>query len=711
MGTKWLLIALPLMVFGVLVQSAFWVPTYASQSQGNPERLYTFLRASIAEAKVLNPVINSNAIADEYMEDNLFEGLVNDDENLRLVSGLAERWDLTEEAYVAAVPSRVLPDGRPATAANLASAIEAAWKGARLAGLEGSIQGVEVVPAETRSLKESVQVSDAKGKKTPVDVAMSVEVPERVKIRLSKVESQLFKKLEPELGQAYFQGYPFADRFKLEKPDQLSLVREKFPELLGIAEHNPVVTFHLHAGVRWHDGVPFTADDVKFTYEALVDPRNASPRASSYDSIKSVEVVDELTARVTYKRLSSAAIIDWMIGIIPRHLLDDAALKREMDAASLSKEARASFSVRSSRFNRHPVGTGPFRFVEWRQDQFIHLRRNDDYWGQKAEQKEVFFRTIPDYLTTELEFQAGALDRYDALPHQAARYRKDPAYHVVDRQRGYYTYIAYNLRRPLFQDVRVRRALGMAIDVDSLIKYALSGEGKRATGPFYSNTPFSDPAVLPLPYDPARALSLLAEAGWKKNARGILEKDGKPFQFTLVTNNGNPQRKATMIIAQEAWRKLGIDCKIQAFEWTVFLDDFVHKLNFDAIALSWVGGDINPDKYQLWHSSQTHEFQLNFSGYKNPRVDQLIERIREEYDFDGQIALSHEMHRLIAEDQPYTFLYEPTEPIVLDRRVVRVERDAKGGGVYRKIEPSSSGSIDTFFRQWRKLSQEPSYAP
>jgi len=711
MRTKWLLIALPLSVLGVLAQSAFWVPTYASQARDNPARLRTYLRAMIGDAKVLNPIINSSAAGTEIMEDNLFEGLVNDDENLKLVPGLAHHWEIAEEAYVAALPSRVLPDGRPATAANIAEVIESAWKSGRLAGLEASIESVGLVPEETRSVAASVQLPDAKGKPAPVDVEMSVEVPARVKIRLSKVDAQLFKKLEPVLGESYFRDYPFADRFKLKKPELLSAVREKLPELLGIGEHNPVITFHLRPGVRWHDGVPFTAADVKFTYEALMNPRNTSPRASSYEAIKSVEVVNELTARVTYKRLAAQALIEWLMGIIPKHLLDDAALQREMAKASLSKEARATFSIRNSEFSRKPVGTGPFRFVEWRPEQFVHLRRNDDYWGPKAEYKDVFFRIIPDYLTTELEFQAGALDRYDALPHQAARYRRDPAYHVVDRRRGYYTYIAYNMRRPLFQDVRLRRALGMAIDVDSLIKYALSGEGKRATGPYYSNTPYYDHTVPPLPYDPAGALALLAEAGWKKNARGMLEKDGKPLQFTLVTNNANPQRNATMTIAQEAWRKLGIDCKIQAFEWTVFLEDFVHKLNFDAIVLAWVGGDINPDRYQLWHSSQTGPFQLNFSGYKNPRVDALIERVREEYELDNQIELTHQVHRLIAEDQPFTFLYQPTEPIVLDKRVVRVERKPDGSEVYRKIEPSASGSIDTLFRRWRKLSEEPAYAP
>jgi ABC-type transport system substrate-binding protein len=711
MGTKWLLIALPLIVIGVLAQSALWVPTYASQTKGNPARLSTFLRGSAADAKVLNPIISVNSAAAEVMEKNLFEGLVVADENLQLTGALAEHWQTTEDAYVAALPERTLPDGSPATAAHVASLIDAAWKGRRLGGVEASIRAIEQVPAETRTQTEMALVDGGKGKKAPLDIELSIAVPERVKIRLTKVEAQLFQKLEAVLGAGYFRGFPFADRIKAKKPELLRHLTEKLPTLLGIGEHNPVVTFYLHGGVRWHDGVPFTAEDVKFTYEALVNPRNTSPRASSYEGIKSVEVLNELTVRVTYKRLYSPAILDWQMGIIPKHLLDDAGLKRELAKSSLSKEARDNFSVRTSEFSRSPVGTGPFRFSEWRQDQFIRLQRNEDYWGKKAEYAELFFRVIPDYLTMELEFQAGALDRYDALPHQAARYRKDPAYHVLDRRRGFYSYIAYNARKPLFRDLRVRRALGMAVDVDSIIKYVLSGEGKRSTGPFFSNTPFNDPKVEPLPYDPAGALALLAEVGWKKNARGVLEKDGKPFQFTLVTNNGNPQRKAIITIAQEAWRKLGIDCRIQTFEWTVFLEDVVHSLNFDAVVLAWVGADINPDKYTLWHSSQTGPSQLNFAGYKNPQVDRVLERIQEEYDFDAQVALTHEAHRLIAADQPFTFLYEPREPVALDKRIVQVERKADGSESYRKIEPTPSGEIDYYFRQWRKLASEPVYAP
>ena len=710
MRTKWLLIAFPLIIFGVLAQSAFWVPTYESQVKGNPERLTTFLRASIGDPKLLNPILSSDNSAQEVMFNKVTEGLVDTDENLKLVPRLAERWETTEEAYVAVLPDRKLPDGTPVTPASLLAALRAAWQGSKIAGLESAIQSVELVPGELRELTETVLVDNAKGKKEPLDVVMTAQVPERVKLRLSKVAPQLFKKLEPILGASYFQGYPFANRFQLKKPELLAKVSDQFPELLAVGEHNPIITFYLRAGVHWHDGVPLTAEDVKFTYQALIDPKNASPRSSSFDPIKSVEVLNELTARVIYKRLYAPAILDWSLELIPKHLLDAPALAREMDARHLSQEARKTFSLRNSDFNRKPIGTGPFRFVEWLPDQFIHLRRNDDYWGQKSQYREFYFRIIPDYLTMELEFQAGALDWYDALPHQAERYRKNPDYHVVPNGEGSYSYIGYNMRRPLFQDVRVRRALGMAVDVNSIIRYVLYGQGRRATGPYYLNTPYNDPSVKPLPYDPKGALALLAEAGWKKNAAGMLEKDGKPLQFTLVTNNGNPQRKAIMTVAQEGWRKIGVDCKIQAFEWSVFIEDFVNKDNFDALVLGWIGADNNPDKFQIWHSSQTDPYELNHVGYQSAEADALIERIRIEYDPDEQVRLGRLLHHRIAEDQPYTFLYEPLKPVVLDKRIARVLRSADGRESVKKIETAPSGSIDQFFTQWRKLSAVPEYS-
>jgi ABC-type transport system substrate-binding protein len=710
MRTKWLLLALPVAILALLFQSAFWVPTYTSQAEGNAGRLVMYVRAGIGDAKHLNPVVSSNRADSEIYFRNLIEGLLDEDDQRRVIPGLSARHEVTEEAYLAVLPERQLADGTAATPHALLAAVEALWKSAATIGPLASVQKVELVPPGRRPMTKTILVKNAKGREDPIEVAMTVEVPERVKLTLSKVEPELFRALEPAVGPSYFANYPFEPRFKLDKPEHLAALRPDFPELLPIGEHNPILTFHLRPGVRWHDGVPLTAEDVRFTYQAIMDPKNASRLSGSFEPVKTVEVVDELTVRVVYKRLHSPGLFDWISGIVPKHLLDNAALEREARRRQLSDAERKQLSVRTSEFNRKPVGTGPFRFVEWLPDQYVHLTRNEGYWGPHAQYRDLYFRVIPDYLTMEVEFNAGALDVYDALPHQAERYRRDPNHRVLPFDEGSYSYIGYNLRRPPFDDVRVRRALGMALDVDSMIKYVLSGEGKRATGPYYSITPYHDPEVKPLPYDPKAAQALLEDAGFRKNASGLLERDGKPFSFTLVTNNGNPQRKSIMTIAQEAWRKLGIDCKVQAFEWTVFIEQFVHVRNFDAFVLGWTGGAISFDKYTLWHSSQGGNYKNNMSGFQNPEVDRLLARIRETYDQQELLQLTRRLHRLIADAQPLTFLYEPQQPKVIDKRIARIKRDASGQEHVLRLETPPSGDTFRFLTEWRKFASVPTYS-
>ena len=705
MRTKWLLIALPLAILALLLQSSLWVPTYARQATANPARLLTFVRAQVGEVKYLNPAVSADYEAQQLMWDNIFEGLVWADENLKIAPKLAERWEFTEDAYLAVLPERRLKDGSPASAQVLVERIEAARKHGLVESPWSSVLGVELAPAETREATATVLAKNAKGKEEPVDVEVTIDVPERVRIRLSKVQPQLFDRLADVLGQDYFARLS-EQRFKLKKLELLDAVRPKLPDLLAVGEHNPILTFHLRPGVRWHDGVPLTAEDVKFNYEAYVNPKNASPYGGMFEPIKSVEVVDDLTAKVTYKRLYSPAIIDWMQPLVPKHALDSAALAREMARRQLSPKEREQLAFRTTDFNRNPIGTGPFRFVDWLPGQYIHLARNDQYWGNKAQYRDFYFRSIPDYLTMEVEFNAGAVDMYYAQPHQAQRYRQDPHYQVLSENDGAYAYIGYNLRRPLFKDPRVRRALGMAIDVDGIIQNVLFGEGKRATGPYYSNTPYYDPSVKPLQYDPKGALELLGEAGWHKNAAGMLEKDGQLLAFTLVTNSGNIQRKAIMTIAQEAWRRLGVEIKVQAFEWTVFLEEFVETNNFDAIVLAWGGGGINPDMHTIWDSSQTHPYEQNHVGYESAEADALIKKIRETYDNDELIRLTHQLHALVAHDQPYTFLYENLRPVVFDKRIARVQSGPEGQRA-EKLRTPPSGEVFHFFRDWRTLANAP----
>jgi ABC-type transport system substrate-binding protein len=270
-----------------------------------------------------------------------------------------------------------------------------------------------------------------------------------------------------------------------------------------------------------------------------------------------------------------------------------------------------------------------------------------------------------------------------------------------------YTYIGYNMRRDLFKDRRVRKALGLAVDVGRIIKYVLYDEAEPITGPFPKQTEFYDHSIAPLSYDPDRALELLAEAGWKPGKDGWLEKDGQRFSFSLITNNGNPLRLAVMTIAQDSWKKLGIDCQTDTIEWSVFIGKYIDRGDFDACVLGWSMG-IEPDLYQIWHSSQSGPRQLNFVGFQNAEADDLIVRIRREYNRDRQVKLCHSLHQIIAEEQPYTFLYVGKWTAVLDKRLFRVVRnDADEVLGYRRIVPTKTGNYTFHFNEWLKLPDMP----
>jgi ABC-type transport system substrate-binding protein len=367
------------------------------------------------------------------------------------------------------------------------------------------------------------------------------------------------------------------------------------------------------------------------------------------------------------------------------------------------------FTLRESEFNRHPVGCGPFRFLEWKSGQHILLDRFQDYWEGSPHYHRYAFRVIPDMLTQEMEFYAGTLDSYSVEPHQVRRLEKDPRYQNFSGLSFGYSYIGYNLRREPFTDRRVRTALGMAIDVDRIIRYVLYGQGKRITGPFPEQTEFYDRRVKPLPYDPPGALRLLAEAGWKKGPDGWLQKNGRRLQFTLITNQGNNIRKAILAIAQDSWRQIGIDVRTDVLEWAVFIQERVEKHDFDALVLGWVMG-IDPDLYQIWHSSQTHVNQLNFVGFRNQAADDLILRIRREYNHQKQVEYCHELHGIIARDQPYTFLYVGKWTAILDKRIVIEEADARGKIRYRRITPTKTGDYTFYFNRWIKLPSVPNFA-
>jgi ABC-type transport system substrate-binding protein len=337
------------------------------------------------------------------------------------------------------------------------------------------------------------------------------------------------------------------------------------------------------------------------------------------------------------------------------------------------------------------------------------LERFEDYWEGPPNYEKFVYRIVPDRLTQEMEFYAGTIDNYTVQPHQVKRLENNPEFQSFSGLSFAYSYIGYNMRREPFKDRRVRTALGMAIDVEKIINYVLYDQGERITGPFLKQTDFYNSEVEPIPYDPKKALALLNDAGYHLGRGGWLEKNGKPLRFTLITNQGNDIRQAILSIAQDSWRKLGVDARTDVLEWAVFIQERVNKLDFDAIVLGWSMG-IEPDLYQIWHSSQTGPNQLNFVDFRNETADRLITEIRREYDHRRQVKLCHRLHEIIAREQPYTFLYAGKWTAVLDKRIRIKTEDERGNVRYEPIRPTKTGDYTFYFNRWIKLPKLPNVA-
>jgi len=706
MTVRRVLIFAPIFLIIVLLQSYFWVPTYEQQTKGNPARLTEYIAGSIGDASLLNPVLSADS-ASSSIESMVYEGLIDRDEELHFRGRLAKSWEVYEEAFFYVNPSVHIPGLGQADAHTLADLIKQAKKNKRTTDRDFTnsldrITDISVLPSRTFVVTKTFKDSNTDRRKT---IEIRVAAPPRIKLVLNTVDQNLFQNITHILGKDYFTSFRGKDYLKSDSQLSNEKLATYARELIPVFEHNPILLFRLRPGVKFHDGHPVEANDVKFTYEAIMNPKNLSPRIADYEPVKTVQVIDPLTLKIVYKRLYSPAISTWGMGILPEHLLNSQALTKE--ALQLGKDPK-TFSIRQSRFNRYPIGCGPFKFREWKSDQYIILDRFDDYWEGPPNYQRYVFRIIPDHLTQEMEFYAGTIDSYDVQPHQVKRLKKDPSFQSFSGTAFGYTYIGYNLRRKPFDDLRVRKALGMAIDVDKIIRYVLYGQGERITGPFVKQTEYYNTNIQPLSYDPKGALKLLSEAGWKPNKAGRLEKNGKPFKFTLITNNGNDLRKAILAIAQDSWKQIGIDVNTDLLEWSVFIQERVDKADFDALILGWQMG-IEPDLFQIWHSSQTGPYQLNFVGFKNHAADDLIIKVRQEYDLHRQVEYCRRLHEIIAEEQPYTFLYVGKWTAVLDKRIVLKTVDDAGKISYEKITPTKTGNYSFYFNKWIKLLKAPNF--
>ena len=432
-----------------------------------------------------------------------------------------------------------------------------------------------------------------------------------------------------------------------------------------ISKDGLVITFRLRKGVRWHDGRPFTAEDVLYTYQVTVDPKTPTAYAGDFLKVKKAEVLDAHTFRATYDKPFAPALMSWSVGILPKHLL-------------------AGKEITTSPLGRNPIGTGPYKFKEWVTGQKIVLVSNPDYFEGRPYIDGYIMRIIPDTATMFLELRANGIDRMGLTPLQYTRQTENNLFKKNYNKFRYlsfaYTYLGYNLKNPLFVDKRVRQAIAHAVNREEIIDGVLLGLGKPATGPYKPETWAYNPNVRQYPYDPKKAKALLAEAGWKDdNGDGIIEKDGRPFEFEILTNQGNEVRAKCAEIIQRRLAEVGIRAKIRVVEWAAFVNDFINKRKFDATILGWTI-PMEPDLYDVWHSSKTGPQELNFISYRNEEVDALIVKARETFDQAVRKRCYDRIQEILAEEQPYLFLYVPDALPIIHARIRGVETAPLGIG-------------------------------
>ncbi|MCK5289191.1 MAG: peptide-binding protein, partial [Candidatus Omnitrophica bacterium] len=365
-----------------------------------------------------------------------------------------------------------------------------------------------------------------------------------------------------------------------------------------VSEDGLEITFNLRKGVKWHDGVEFTADDVKFGFETIINENTLTAYKEDYLQVKKVEVIDKYTFRVNYEKPFAPALSTWgSLVVLPKHLLEGKDITK-VD------------------FARNPVGMGPFKFSKWVAGQEVVLTSNHNYFDGRPYLDRYIYRIIPDSATRFMELKAGGVDQ---MGLSALQYRKQTttSYFKENFQKFKYptfnyTYMGFNLKHPWFKDRMVRQAIGYAIDKKEIIKGVLFGLGNPATGPYVPNTWPYNPDVKKYNYNPEKAKSLLEEAGWKDtNGDGFLDKEGKLFEFTILTNMGNSYRIKTASIIQWRLKKIGIKVNIRILEWSSFINEFIDKKRFEVVLLGWSIG-LDPDQYDIWHSSKTKEKEFNF---------------------------------------------------------------------------------------------------
>ena len=410
-------------------------------------------------------------------------------------------------------------------------------------------------------------------------------------------------------------------------------------------------TFYLRPGVKWHDGEPFTANDVKFTFDQITDVKSGSRLRSDFAAIAGVDVIDSLTVRFRLKAPFAPflALLGYNAGILPAHKFRDRKLT---EASDFSRSA--------------PVGTGPFRVVQASSGSAIVLERNPDYYGTTPALDQVIFRIVPDVNAQVAQLLAGELDIVPIEPANLPSVERAQTVTVMRNPIVQHVYVGFNQSRGMFKSPLVRQALDLAVNRKAIVDGVLKGAADLPLGTIpIVLSEFFDSSLTAPAYLPDSARSLLNRAGWRFDDKQMLRNAaGKPFAFTLLVDKGNPTREQAALAVQQDLKRVGIDASIETMEFATLVRDRVLPADYDAVLIWWTTPP-DPDQYSFYATGQDN----NHVRYSNKLVDSLLAAGRATLDSTRRREVYKQFQRVELDDPPVLVLFYPRELLAVDLRV------------------------------------------
>ncbi len=413
--------------------------------------------------------------------------------------------------------------------------------------------------------------------------------------------------------------------------------------------------FHLHPGVKFHDGRPLSSRDVKWTFDSLLQGKIRSTKGGAYRFVDTVEAPDDYTV-VFHLKEPFAPLLwnlsDGAMGIVPYGA--------------------------SGEITQHPIGSGPFHFVSAEPDKEVVIERNDSYWGERAKIKRVRFMVVPDTTTRALELRKGSADAaINAFPADMVfTLKREPTLDVLTAPGTILAYLAFNMRDPILKDGRVRQALAYAVDRRPMIEYLNRGLARPANSLLPPESWAYDGSLTSYSYDPARARQLLDQAGYAAT-------DGIRFHLTMKTSTEESTRLMVAVLQQQL-RDVGIVLDIRTFESATFFSDVTRGL-FQLYSLRWIGGNQDPDIFEYcFDSAKFPPNGANRGHYSNPRVDALIDQGRRETDLTARKQIYAELQQILATDLPYINLWYLDNVMVHSKRVRGITLNPAGSYEFLK---------------------------